>query len=108
MNTSKGRMHPNMLLEKEKNIDLHAKHPSFITGRETLGSIGWGVGKFFPQAHGRMIDPAKDRHHIKVIDTEHTSSGRAGFLRLNGFFSSYVDKKLEINCDTFHAMNHLH
>ena len=43
-----------------------------------------------------------------MIDSEHTSSGRHGFLRLNGFFSSYVDKKLEINSDTFHAMNHLH
>ena len=46
MNNSLGRVHPNMLLEKEKNIDLHAKHPSFITGRDQLGSIGWGVHRF--------------------------------------------------------------
>ena len=55
-----------------------------------------------------MIDSARDRHHIKAIDREHTSSGRHGFLRLNGFFSAHIDRKLEIDCDTFHAMNHLH
>ena len=44
----------------------------------------------------------------KYMDASSSACGQAGFLNMNGNFSSHLDRKLEMNSDAYHAMNHQH
>jgi len=42
---------------------------------------------------------------LKQIDQEYSSTGASGFLKLNGLFSSHLNKKLNLDSEVYHSMN---
>lgn len=61
-----------------------------------------------PQANNISREPSIDkREFLKQIDKEYSTTGAGGFLRLNGLFSSHVNKKLNLDSEFYHSMNML-
>jgi ribosomal protein L29 len=60
------------------------------------------------ESHNISREPSIDkREFLKQIDKEYSSTGAGGFLRLNGLFSSHVNKKLNLDSEFYHSMNML-
>lgn len=47
----------------------------------------------------------EQRSFLDQINNEYSTTGKCGFLRMNGLFSKHVDKKLHVDSDLYHSMN---
>ena len=87
-----------------QNQSVDSTQNSISASFDLNRSVDWDLfSKRMSLGSNKII--CKNRFHIKNIDNDYDSIGNKGFLRLEGNFTSAIDKKLNMEFKPFHNLN---